>query len=93
MTQRLLWRAAALADLKQHRAWLSSLEGAKPDRIVLRIRAAAQSLLLLGDIGRPSVTFGVRELSVRSAPYVIVYRPIHNGFEILAVFHTAQQRR
>lgn len=47
----------------------------------------------LGDIGRPSRVPGVRELSVRNAPYVIVYRVDGEAIDILAVYHTAQDRQ
>lgn len=46
----------------------------------------------LGDIGRPSIEPGVRELSVRNAPYVIVYRLNGDTIDVLAIYHTAQQR-
>lgn len=67
-------------------------EGAGAWKTVARIRAAAESLKRLGDIGRPSIEPGVRELSVRNAPYVIVYRADGDTIDILAVYHTAQDR-
>jgi plasmid stabilization system protein ParE len=88
----LVWRARALADLEAIHAWLTTLENADPDRAVLRIRAAADSLARLGDIGRPSRVEGLRELSVRNAPYVIAYRMDPDEIDILAVYHTAQDR-
>jgi toxin ParE1/3/4 len=90
---RLRWRARALADLEAFHDWLRSVEGAKPKQTISRIRAAAQSMRRLGDIGRPSVIEGLRELSVRNAPYVIVYRVESGTIDILAVYHTAQQRK
>jgi toxin ParE1/3/4 len=47
----------------------------------------------LGDIGRPSRVEGVRELSVRNAPYIIIYRVDGDVIEILAVYHAAQDRQ
>ncbi len=47
----------------------------------------------LGDIGRPSRVEGVREMSVRAAPYVIAYQVDGDTIDILAVYHTAQDRR
>lgn len=47
----------------------------------------------LGDIGRPSRVEGLRELSVRNAPYVVVYRIIDDdAADVLAVYHKAQDR-
>jgi plasmid stabilization system protein ParE len=90
--KRIRWRARALADLRSHHDWLTSLDRSNPKRTIGCIRAAAESLKRLGDIGRPSVEEGVRELSVRRAPYVIVYRIEDDTAEILAVYHTAQKR-
>jgi len=90
--KRVRWRTKALADLRQHYDWLVTLENAKPKRTIARIRAAAKSMERLGDIGRPSREAGVRELSVRHAPYVIVYRVDGDTIDILAVYHTAQDR-
>lgn len=90
--KRVRWRAKALADLQDHHDWLSTLENAKPKRAIARIRAAAKSMERLGDIGRPSREQGARELSVRHAPYVIVYRVDGDTIDVLAVYHTAQER-
>lgn len=90
--RRLAWRAEALADLDRIHAWLSTIDGAKPDRTILRIRSAAVTLLRLGDIGRPSRVEGVRELSVPNAPYVITYTLDSAVVDIRAVYHQAQQR-
>lgn len=46
----------------------------------------------LGDIGRPSRVADARELSVRGAPYVIAYQVSGDAIEILAVYHTSQDR-
>jgi plasmid stabilization system protein ParE len=86
------WRRRALADLRRIDAWLSGIEGAHPAKVRARIGAAVASLARLGDIGRPSKVAGWRELSVRKAPYVIAYRVRGEFVEILAVYHTAQDR-
>jgi toxin ParE1/3/4 len=90
--RRILWRKRALSDLEQIHGWLTSIEGAKPNRAIRRIHNAANALARLGDIGRPSRVEGVRELSVRGAPYVIVYRFDGRQIDVLAVYHTAQDR-
>lgn len=68
------------------------VENATPERTLQRVRAAANTLGRLGDIGRPSRVEGVRELSVRGAPYVIAYRVNDSEIDVLAVYHTAQDR-
>jgi plasmid stabilization system protein ParE len=90
--RRVVWRKQALTDLQAIHAWLGKFENADPDRAVRRIRAAAEGLARLGDIGRPSRVPGLRELSVRNAPYVIAYRVEDAAIDILAVYHTAQDR-
>lgn len=90
--KRVRWRERALEDLREFRDWLVTLERGNPKKTLGRIRAAADSLKRLGDIGRPSIGPGLRELSVRNAPYVIVYRIEGDMLEILAVYHTAQER-
>lgn len=46
----------------------------------------------LGDIGRLGGKPDTRELSVRNAPYVIVYVVNDDVADIIAVYHTAQDR-
>lgn len=89
----MVWRERALADLQGYHAWPKTLANAKPDQTIRRIRAAANTLARLGDIGRPSSADGAREFSVRGAPYVIAYRVRDGEIDILAVYHTAQDRR
>jgi toxin ParE1/3/4 len=88
----LRWSRRALADLEHHHAWLARLERGKPDETIQKIRAATRMLERLGDMGRPGVVEGVRELSVRAAPYVVAYRVMDGAIEILAVYQTAQDR-
>jgi plasmid stabilization system protein ParE len=88
----IVWRKRALSDLDEIHDWLASIEGAKPDRAIRRIRNAVNTLARLGDIGRPSRVEGMRELSVRGAPYVIAYRFDGERIDVLAVYHTSQDR-
>jgi plasmid stabilization system protein ParE len=71
---------------------LSAIEGAKPNRTIGRIRAAVNSMRRLGDIGRPAPIEGLRELFVRNAPYVVLYRVHATTIEVVAVYHGAQDR-
>jgi toxin ParE1/3/4 len=89
---RVRWRRRALLDLRSHRAWLETLPDANADRVVKRIKDSAKKLGQLGDIGRPSELPNTRELSVRSAPYVIAYQMRKDFVLIVAVYHTAQER-
>jgi toxin ParE1/3/4 len=89
---RVKWGQTARKQLKDFKVWLSTIEDANPKRTIGRIKASAESLERLGDIGRPSRFEGFRELSVRGAPYVIVFTVKGDHFLIVAVFHTAQDR-
>jgi toxin ParE1/3/4 len=89
---RVKWSQTALKQLKDFKAWLSTIEDANPKNTIARIKASGESLERLGDIGRPSRFEGFRELSVRGAPYVIVVTVRDDHFLIVAVFHTAQDR-
>jgi plasmid stabilization system protein ParE len=89
---RVKWGQTARRQLKDFKIWLSTIEGANPKRTIARIKFSGESLERLGDIGRPSRFDGFRELSVRGAPYVIVFKVRNDHFLIVAVFHTAQER-
>lgn len=90
--KRVRWHARALEDLRSFHDCLATLERGNPRQTLGRVRVAAESLKRLGDIGRPSIEPGLRELSVRNTPYVIVYRIDGDAIDILAIYHTAQQR-
>ncbi len=88
----MIWRETAVADLERIDTWLSQFENANPVSVRRRIIAVADQLERLGDIGRPSKIEGLREVSVRNAPYVIVYQVTGETVEVVAVYHTAQKR-
>lgn len=90
--RRLQWRARALDDLGRIHSWLQTLERSEPDQTIHRIRVVAESLARLGDIGRPGSVHGVRELSVRTSPYVIDCVIAGEVIDILADYHTSQTR-
>lgn len=89
---KVVWRKRALNDLGRIHEWLSTIEGAEPDRTILRIKAGADLLAERGDIGRPGALPATRELSLRTPPYIVVFRTTPTAYEILAIYHTAQNR-
>lgn len=89
--KRVVWKATAGADLRRIRAWLSTIEGAKPARAIARIRTVANKLAD-GDIGRSGEQPGTRELSVPDAPYLLVYVVLPDRVNIIAVFHMSEDR-
>jgi plasmid stabilization system protein ParE len=86
------WRDKAINDLERIDLWLSSIEGADPDRVRARIWATLTRLDRRGDFGRPSKQKGMREVSVRGAPYVIFYRMNGADIDVHAVRHARQIR-
>jgi toxin ParE1/3/4 len=92
MPHKIVWRDAALDDLERIAAWLEALEHGHPETVRSRIGSAIDLLERLGDIGRPGQREGTRELSVRLAPYVVVYLASNSEIEIVAIYHTAQDR-
>ena len=92
MPRKIVWREAAVDDLERIDAWLAAFQHGEPATIRARIGSAVDLLERLGDIGRPGQLKGTRELSVRLAPYVIVYLADGSEIEIVAIYHTAQER-
>lgn len=89
---RVRWSQSAKRQLQDLKIWLLTIEGANPKRTISRIKSRGESLGRLGDIGRPSRFVGFRELSVKGAPYVIIFTEKSDHFLIVAVFHTAGAR-
>ncbi len=65
---RVRWSRTALADLREIRAWLSTFPDARPKQTIARIRAAADALAVLGDVGRPSGVETLRSLPSGARP-------------------------
>lgn len=60
-----------------------------------RLRQVVALLEQFPHLGRPGVLAGTREIVVPGYPYVVVYRAVQEGDDILAilgVYHCAQQR-
>jgi toxin ParE1/3/4 len=62
-------------------------------RVRSAIHTAIRSLRDLPRRGRASIIEGYRELVVRGAPYVIVYRVVGGEVLIMQVRHTTQEPR
>lgn len=90
---RVVWRAAARDDRRRITAWLAERNPAAAIRVTRALLAAADSLAVLPEKGRPGRVPGTRELSA-VPPYVIVYRVERDArlVRVLRVWHTAQDR-
>jgi toxin ParE1/3/4 len=59
--------------------------------LVTRIVEAIETLCDHPHLGRPGRVAGTRELVIAETPYVVPYRVVDDGVEILAVIHGARR--
>lgn len=90
---KVVWRPAARDDRRRITAWVADRNLAAAVRIARSLLAAADSLAVLPEKGRPGRVLGTRELSA-VPPYVIVYQVDRDAgaVRILRVWHTSQDR-
>ncbi len=90
---KVVWARAARDDQRRITAWLAEHNKAAAVRIARALVAAADSLAVLPEKGRPGRAPGTRELSA-VPPYVVVYEVDRAAgvVQILRVWHTAQDR-
>lgn len=89
--RQILWRPSALKDLGKIHQYIAerSLQGA--NRVINQIYKDIQRAGLFPLSGRNGQTPYTYELVVIQFPYVVVYE-ICDDIEVIAVFHTAQDR-
>jgi toxin ParE1/3/4 len=89
---RIGWRAGALDDLEQLRAYIARDNPAAAELVRHRILQAIRMLLLHPNSGRPGRVSGTRELVVADTPYIVPYcQPRPGEIEIMAVIHGARR--
>lgn len=90
---KVIWARAAHDDRRRITVWLAERNKAAAVRIARALLAAADSLAVLPEKGRPGRAPGTRELST-VPPYVVVYEVDHAAgvVQILRVWHSAQNR-
>jgi toxin ParE1/3/4 len=89
----LLFKRRALGHLKKIHAYIAKDNPAAARRVVERIEEVTSRLSFMPMSGRPGVVKGTRLLVVPNLPYIVVYRVRGGSVEIIAVLHTARQRR
>jgi toxin ParE1/3/4 len=89
---KLIYHKGALRDLNSVFAYIAKDDTNAAARVVDRIRQVAELLAASPFLGRPGRR-GARFLSVAGLPYVIIYRVTADSVRIVAVFHTARNRR
>jgi addiction module RelE/StbE family toxin len=82
----------ALADLVEIRNYIGDQNPQAASRIAVQLVAACDRLEHLPERGRPGLVAGPRELPT-IWPYVIVYRIVGQGVEIIRIWHRSQDRQ
>jgi plasmid stabilization system protein ParE len=90
---KLLFKRRALRHLKQIHAYIAKDNPVAAARVVGRILKVTSRLSLMPMSGRPGVVKGAREVVIPDVSYIAVYRIRAGNVEILAVLHSARQRR
>jgi addiction module RelE/StbE family toxin len=81
----------ASEDLLRIRAYIDQHSAKAAVSVIAAIRGAAEHLREFPLSGRTGVVPSTREMVVPGLPFIIVYR-VTKDIEILAIFHTAQDR-
>ncbi|MFQ5562065.1 MAG: type II toxin-antitoxin system RelE/ParE family toxin [Parvularculaceae bacterium] len=82
----------ARADLKAIRAYISEFDDAAADRVISRIRQAAQMFESFPLLGRAGEIENTRELTIPGLPYIIVYAiASETEIDVLTIIHGRQQ--
>jgi toxin ParE1/3/4 len=89
---RIAWRAGALDDLEQLRAYIARDNPQAADAVRNRILELVGMLATHPHLGRPGRVSGTRELVITPTPFIVPYwQPRSGEIEILAVIHGARR--
>ena len=80
----------ALRDLDRIQTYIKSYDPDAAKRISQQIKASATKLKQFPNLGRQSEDIDIRLLQVAGRPYLLLYRLMDDGIEIISVF---DQRR
>ena len=86
-----LWLHEATEDLKIIGAYIAQESPKAAYEVLIKIKAAADSLSYNPEIGRVGRVPGTRELVISNLPYILPYRITKKDVQILAVMHTARK--
>jgi toxin ParE1/3/4 len=87
---RLVFAEPAARDLDDIIAYIALDNRSAAERVYRAIVAAAEQLRDFPEIGHAGRLPGVRELTVVSLPYIVVYQADGETVTVLAVFHGAR---
>ena len=86
-----VWLDEAVEDLKKVGVHIAEDDTEAAYRVLIKIKATADSLLLYPEIGRVGRVEGPREVVVNDIPYVLPYQITNKNIRILAVMHTSRK--
>lgn len=89
---KIVYLRGAISDLEAIHNYIAKDSAAAASRVVARIQDAARRLEHLPYSARPGPG-GTRLLSVPGLPYIVIYRVAGDAVKIVAVFHTARNRK
>ncbi|MBI2714665.1 MAG: type II toxin-antitoxin system RelE/ParE family toxin [Rhizobiales bacterium] len=89
---KVVYLRGALRDLEAIRAYIAQDDPDAARRVVARIERSIGRLATLPLSGRTGPR-GIRLLAVPDLPYLVVHRVGDDSVKIVAVFHTARDRR
>jgi toxin ParE1/3/4 len=90
---KLEWTHPARDDVLEIIGYIAQDDPAAADRVGEAIIEAVGKLSDFPQIGRDGIVPGTRELVLPRLPYIISYRVARQGVQILAVLHSARDRR
>jgi toxin ParE1/3/4 len=85
------FRAEALSDLEEIADFMGQSDPAAARRVIARIhRVIYRTIDRLPLGGRLNPANGTREYAVPGLPYLVIYVPVGDVVDVVAVFHTAR---
>jgi toxin ParE1/3/4 len=86
-----IWLDEALADLRAVGEHIARDNAEAAYRVMRRIKAVADTLADVPEMGRPGRVDGTRELVISDLPYILPYQITGETIRILAVMHTSRK--
>lgn len=89
--RQIVYRAAALGDLKSISDFVGARNPIAADKIIQRITGTIYGIIAdFPESGRLDPARGTREFVVSGLPYIVIYLAEIDQIEILAIFHTSR---
>ncbi|MBI4849527.1 MAG: type II toxin-antitoxin system RelE/ParE family toxin [Nitrospirae bacterium] len=85
------WTVPALNDLKDAGDFIFQDSPQSAKRMAERVQEAVEYLIEYPNMGRHGRVSGTRELIVSGTPFIVVYRTVEAGIQILRVLHHARK--